>query len=442
MLQRTDPRSAASSAAATRARVFAFIELSLVTWACIYFALIAVSGLTYGRSVAFGLALAFALWLALGAIFYDAAPVPLPDTYLWVTILAWAAWSSASYFWSTYPAFSGAEIRTEIGWGLCTAFVFYVAARSGAAFRAMAATAVGVAVLLSVLAILAVLLREGADPEKMLAQLHGGVGAFSTYLVLAVPLLPLLLAPRPVGFGAGTVSLACVSASFILLIVAARATDNRMVWVAFAAGFIVAACLAAWRWRGRLKRAPWQWSAVLLGLLIVVAGLFVDATMRRARIDHRPPTSVAQTIADDPRFVLWQYTFERIKERPWIGFGFGKSILRTQMQDELGDPMLAHAHNVFVSQWLQTGAIGVALLCALLLALAWRFAAFLRTGDGVLAAIGLTGLAMLVMFATKNLTDDFMMRPSSKEFWALFALLVGYGIRRERDVHHFRPAHE
>jgi hypothetical protein len=35
-----------------------------------------------------------------------------------------------------------------------------------------------------------------------------------------------------------------------------------------------------------------------------------------------------------------------------------------------------------------------------------------------------------------------MMRPSSKEFWALFALLVGYGIRRERDVHHFRPAHE
>jgi O-antigen ligase len=433
MLQRIDPRHAASSAAATRARVFAFIELSLVTWACIYLALIAVSGLTYGRSVAFGLALAFALWLALGAIFYDAAPVPIPDTYLWATVLAWAGWSAASFFWSTHPALSRAEIGTEIGWGLCTAFVFYVGARGGAAFRAVATTAVGVAVLLSILAIHAVLLRAGADPEKMLAHLHGGVGAFSTYLVLVVPLLPMLLAPRPLGYGSGPVTVACVASSFVLLIVAARATENRMIWIAFAVGFIVAACLAAWRWRGRLARAPRRWTAVLLALLLVVAVLFVDAAMQRARTDHRLETSVAKTIADDPRLALWQHTFERIRERPWIGFGFGKSILRTELTGELRDPMLAHAHNLFVSQWLQTGVIGVAALCAMLLALAWRYAAFLRAGDGVLAAIGLTGLAMLAMFVAKNLTDDFMIRPTSKEFWALNALLIGYGIRRLRS---------
>jgi len=206
-----------------------------------------------------------------------------------------------------------------------------------------------------------------------------------------------------------------------------------MIWLAFAAGFIVAAGLAAWRWRGRLARAPRRWTAVLLGLLLIVAVLFVDAAMQRARTDHRSETSVAKTISDDPRFALWQYTFERIRERPWVGFGFGKSILRTELLDELRDPMLAHAHNLFVSQWLQTGAIGVAALCALLLALAWRFAAFLRASDGVLAAIGLTGLAMLTMFITKNLTDDFLIRPTSKEFWALCALLIGYGIRRERN---------
>ena len=38
------------------------------------------------------------------------------------------------------------------------------------------------------------------------------------------------------------------------------------------------------------------------------------------------------------------------------------------------------------------------------------------------------------MFLTKNLTDDFMMRPASKEFWAICALLAGYGIRRERAL--------
>ena len=432
MLQRIDPPHATPRAAAMRLRVFAFLEFSLVAWACIYLALVAVSGLTYGRSFAFGFALAFALWLALGAIFYEAEPVPIPEAWLWVPILAWAGWSAASCFWSMHPAYSRAEVGTEIGWGLCTAFVFYVAVRGGRSFRAVTTTAVVVAVGLAIVAIHAVLLRAGADPEKMLAHFHGGVGAFSTWLVLVVPLLPMLLAPRPLGFGTGPVAVACVTSSFILLLVAARATENRMIWLAFGVGFVVAAALAAWRWRMRLARAPWRWAAVLIGLLVVVGVLFVDAAMQRARVDHRPDTSVAQTLAEDPRIALWQATFERIGERPWAGFGFGKSILRAELQDELRDPMLAHAHNLFVSQWLQTGVIGVAALCAVLLALAWRYAAFLRASDGTLAAIGITGLVMLAMFLTKNLTDDFLIRPTSKEFWALNALLLGYGIRKER----------
>jgi O-antigen ligase len=131
---------------------------------------------------------------------------------------------------------------------------------------------------------------------------------------------------------------------------------------------------------------------------------------------------------------LWQHTFERIGQRPWVGFGFGKSILRTELQGELGDPMLAHAHNLFVSQWLQTGAVGVLALCAMLLALAWRYAAFMRNPDGTIAAIGIVGLVMLSTFVVKNLTDDFLIRPTSKEFWALNALLIGYGIRRATSV--------
>jgi hypothetical protein len=43
----------------------------------------------------------------------------------------------------------------------------------------------------------------------------------------------------------------------------------------------------------------------------------------------------------------------------------------------------------------------------------------MREADGTLAAIGLVGLVMLAMFVIKNLTDDFMIRPTSKEFWAL-----------------------
>ena len=436
MLRRIDPAASLSPdrGAVVRAQVFVLLRFSLLSWACIYFALIAVTGHTWFRSLAFGFAAVFALWLILGALFSDGEPIPVPDTYLWATFGVWSGWSATSWLWSIHPAYTAAEIGTEIGWGVATATIFYVAARSGIAFRAMTTTAVAVGAFLALVAVYAILTGAGADPEKMLVRMHGGVGAFSTYLVLLLPLLPLLLAPRPMGYGSGPVTLAVFAALFLLLLVAARVTENRMIWLAFGVGFVFAAMLAAWRWRGRLRRAPLRWTAVLFALLVVVAVLFVNAAMQRAKTDHRPDTTVAQAIKDDPRFVLWQHTFERIGERPWTGFGFGKSILRAELQGELGDPMLAHAHNLFVSQWLQTGAVGVAALAALLIALAWRYATFMREADGTLAAIGLVGLVMLAMFVIKNLTDDFMIRPTSKEFWALNALLIGYGIRRARTA--------
>jgi O-antigen ligase len=418
--------------AVIRARIFALLRFSLLFWACVYFALVAVSGHTYLRSIAFGFALLFALWLILGAMFSDGEPIPVPDAYLIGALVAWSAWSAASLAWSIQPSYSRAELGTEVGWGLATVAIYYVAARTGRAFRALTTAIAAVTVFLALLAMHTLLESGAAGPETALLRSHGGVGAFSTLLVLVAPVLPLLCAPRPVGYGAGPWQVAAVLCAFALLFAAARLTENRMIWVAFAAGFLVAAVLAAWRWRSRLASAPLRWGAVLLALLVVLSGLFVDAALQRARTNFKGDTSVAQTIAEDPRILLWRHTFERIGERPWTGFGFGKSILRDQLRQETGHPLLLHAHNLFVSQWLQTGAIGVLALLALLGALAWRYWAFLRASDGTLAAIGLAGLVMLVAFVVKNLTDDFMTRPTSREFWAINALLVGYGIRRMR----------
>ena len=51
------------------------------------------------------------------------------------------------------------------------------------------------------------------------------------------------------------------------------------------------------------------------------------------------------------------------------------------------------------------------------------------------SGLGLTvGLAMLVGFLVKNLTDDFLIRSNAKEFWALCAMLLGYGARLERAI--------
>ena len=421
-------------AAELRLRTFVLLRFGLLFWSATYLVFMVMSGHTYVRSVAFVFSLALALWLVLGAIFSDGEAIPLPPTPLLVTLAAWSGWSAASLLWSIHPAFSAAELGTEVGWGLCTMFIFFIAARSGPAFRSLVLAALGVGTVLCILAIVAAMKEGIADLDTALSRAHGGVGAFSTYLVLAVPLLPLMLAPRPTGFGMRLPAIAFVGILFALMLTAARITENRMFWVALAAGFVVAALLAAWRWRARLRRTPWRWVAVLALLLAILATLFVDAVGTRARNNLAPSASVAQALADDPRIALWQHTFWRIGERPWLGFGYGKSILREELRGELGDPLLAHAHNVFVSQWLQTGVIGLTILVALLLTLTRQYWRFLRVSDPTLAMLGFVGITLLATFLVKNLTDDFLVRPNSKEFWALNAMLMGWGVRRARAI--------
>ena len=57
---------------------------------------------------------------------------------------------------------------------------------------------------------------------------------------------------------------------------------------------------------------------------------------------------------------------------------------------------------------------------------------FLRSRDDTLAFVGVAGLSLLAGFVAKNITDDFLFRSNAKELWAMTALLLGYGVRRER----------
>jgi hypothetical protein len=109
----------------------------------------------------------------------------------------------------------------------------------------------------------------------------------------------------------------------------------------------------------------------------------------------------------------------------------GRAIVAEQLKRPLGNPMLWHAHNVFVGQLLQTGAVGLVLFVALLLALGARFARYLRQEDDALAIVGVIGLALIAGFVVKNMTDDFLFRNNAKEWWALLAMLLGYGARIE-----------
>ena len=401
----------------------------LAVFTAVYLFLLPTNHGTYLRSVAFGGSLFFAA-CALGWSWYErgrrpATRIPPPPWSITVTAGAWFAWSAASYFWSVKPHYTVGQLGREVAENFLIIVAFFIASCDVVTFRRYAATALASFVVMAVLAIGYALSPEGWDP----ALKHNGVGPYSTFVVLTAPLLLTLIAPAPIGLQRRNVALALGAALLVLLVASARLTDNRMVWIALAVVFATAAIASAARWPQSFMRSPWRWLAPVAALLLILGFAFADAARERAASVYPPNTSVEATIKADPRLRLWQQLSERIGDRVWQGYGFGRRIQAEEIASEMADQQMTHAHNMFASQWLQTGAVGLALFAAMLCAIAATFVRYVRARDDVLAFVGVVGLSLLAGFVVKNLTDDFLFRSNAKEFWAMLAILVGLGTR-------------
>jgi|KBSMisStandDraft_5_1062788.scaffolds.fasta_scaffold05224_3 O-antigen ligase len=384
---------------------------------------------TYLRSIAFGGSIVFTVF-ALGWSLRERgerleARIPMPPWSIVVTVAAWFAWSAASYFWSVKPRYTSGQLAREVVENVLLIVAFYVACFDVVVLRRYAATILAVFAIMASLAIGYSMTPAGWDP----ALKHNGVGPYSTYVVLIAPWFLALIAPTPVGLRQRRRALALGAVLLALLVASARLTENRMVWIALAAVFATGAIASAARWPKTFMRSPWRWLAPVAALLVILGFAFADAARERAQSVFPPNTSVEATIKADPRLRLWQQLSERIGDRVWQGYGFGRRIQAEEISSDLADLQLTHAHNLFVSQWLQTGAVGLGLFVAMLGAIATTFVRYVRARDDVLAFLGVVGLCLLAGFLVKNLTDDFLFRSNAKEFWAMISILVGLGAR-------------
>lgn len=392
----------------------------------VYLALLTTNALMFWRSLAFGVAALLAILLLIRT--FRTAPLRFAraPVAIMIAFAFWCLWATASLTWSVHPEYSADQLRREVGWTLLAVLIFAVASRDARSWRRLVATALLCFACLAALSGALMLAGRGSWDAS---EFHGGVGQWSTFLVLVAPLMLTLLAGAPAGFANGTRSLLAALALMALLLASARASDNRMVWVALAVVFATASLLGGLRWHATLRKKPLRWLLPIVCLLFALGMLFATAARDKAQQHFPPETTVAQTLAGDPRIALWNHTIERLRERPWLGFGFGRAIIGDELREALHDPLLAHAHNVFVSQWLQTGAIGFASFCALLATLLWRYFAWVRSGDDAMAVLGIVGVALVAGFVVKNVTDDFFFGSNAKEFWAFNAMLLGYGVR-------------
>jgi O-antigen ligase len=404
------------------------INRSLLVFASAYLFLLPTNAATFGVSVAFGGALLCALVAYIRAWRHPATRIAMAGPSILVPLALWSLWSFASLAWSADPVYSRGQLAREIMDSLAVMFIFYVAAREASGLRVLIGAALASFACFALLAIGMRVVTGAWDPGRF----HHGVGAWATWIVIVAPFLFALIVPPPAGFGGGAHRLVIGFLLLALMIATARMTDNRIVWIALATVFATASLIAAIRWPHTFIRTPLRWLAPLCVLLIVLGLAFADTVEERARLSAKGNVTIS--IERDPRLVLWEHVIGYLEAHPLTGYGFGRLILEKRLTVETGNPMLSHPHNVFASQWLQTGLVGMIAFAAFVAALVLRYVRFARSRDDTLAFVGVIGIAVLAGFMTKNLTDDFLFRSNAKELWAMTAMLLGYGMRRERGL--------
>ena len=350
------------------------------------------------------------------------APPPIP---LKLPIALWLLVAAASLIWAVDPGYSLLEIKNEIGYTTMAYLSFYVLSRGERQWRNW--NWIFMTGFVAIAAISAYYLARGMDDvlvgKGALLGRHGGPGSASTYLILVSPLL-LLALERSI---AKTRTSPAPWILLVIMISAAYMSGNRIFWIALTLSVTVYTGLRLFR-RMNWVRA-FKLTALVFLLTFIAAGalLFAAAGFRfstGASLD-----AFLEILAQDPRMELWRFAIAQIGAHPLFGTGFGLGSARSMLAQRFDDPLLWHAHNIFLNYGLQMGIPGMLTLVLLFASIGREFIILYRSPDDTCSALGTAGLTMLAGILAKSMTDNLLGRNNSLLFWALTGMILGYGRR-------------
>jgi O-antigen ligase len=336
-------------------------------------------------------------------------------------LVAWTLYAALSLLWTIDFAYSESEFRAEVLYPTLAFLAFFVLTRTAVAYRLLVRTFALAGGGVALYAIGLYLVSGAWGVRETLGV--GDVGAYSTWATLALPVCVALALEKD------QPSLPSVLAwSIVALILAAAAlTQNRALWLALAAALSVYWALqpnvagsgAAQRYRKTL-------TLITLTCALMAVAFFATHREKAARLALDDAALVFVT--SDTRQQIWTHALLRISERPLLGYGYGRGILRQDFRQSMGNKLLWHGHNLFLNVTLSLGLLGLALLLWLLWALGRAF--WQRRDDPATRALG---LALLAGILVKNQFDDLMVRENALLFWSLMALLLGGSQAKDRD---------
>jgi len=332
---------------------------------------------------------------------------------------AWIALGTASALWSADPAATLHGVLYDM---LLPAGVFLAAWRVAANDRAFDrvrwAAALGV---LCLAAMVALVLATGRPVSTFMPDDAGlsriyywpGVGVATTFAALILPfaLFALFSSCRAERY-AGAVVLASVTAVAVV-------SWNRIVWPTL---LLSCAAFIAWLWPVLPAVARRIAAGVLCVAAVAAWGAF-DYASRERQLE----------LGSDLRLQAWREWSGIALEKPLLGHGLGRSLLRGEGERGVSQELsqrspfyLSHGHNLLLDVAVQLGVLGLAIYLALLGALLreyWRLGG--AGARGRLRLLGATAFSLLVAMIAKNSTDDFMDQAVAIAFWGYAGVLLG-----------------
>lgn len=369
----------------------------------------------------------------------------LPARALAVALLAWCA---ASIAWSAAPQVSFGKWRVDLLLPLLAyAAAFGYVRRSGRIDAIAGGTLTGIAglALLCVPALLpdslAALVGRSVRSESFATILHPmpvwfpGVGDASMAAALAS--VGAVLSGRAMTHVSRRMLIVAGLVFALLIVLILTAINNRNATITIPLTVLVAVWLD--RRRGSpLPAAPARRSPsrrIVVGCLVVVvlAGslALLESGARHRMLQMGVPVADDQSglvllTERDTRPMIWNYYARLALLHPWVGVGFGRTVpgltYRTQDDTQLASieaNAYAHAHNLLLNWWLQTGVVGMALLLALLGTIVLRMGRSMGAAGTSVRAGASTVVALVITMLLRNMTDDFLIFGMATMFWVL-----------------------
>ena len=383
--------------------------------ACIFLFVLPITHTVAIRTIALAL-----VAICAGYLWWRERPPP-PPRLLLIALAAWAGVATATLAWTIDLEYSRGEVRNEVGYPIIAFLAFFVLTRDAARWRLWQRTLVVTALVIAAYAYYNVL-RHGDWYTKAYI---GDRNAYSTYATLIVPVLLVAALDRLQNAQWRVIA----GVALALTLGAGVLTQNRIMWVAL---LVAALVLLATRFRWREVSRGGRTAVVVAVFALGGAGAAQIATVSGGKTTAPAGATLKAQLESDPRVKIWRYAVDRAAERPWLGYGYGRGILRKDFLANLGgDELYWHSHNMLLNHALEGGIVLVAALVAVLATLGhalWR-----GSRDGTAAAASAccgVVLAVLAAALVKSLTDDILVRETSLLLWSLAGMALGLAASR------------